>query len=50
MKDVNIEEVFGDQRTPGFNEVAIMVAAPENVRNWSKGEVKNPVTIYYRTL
>jgi len=50
MKDVNIGEIFGDQRAPGFDEVAIMVAAPENVRSWSKGEVKNPETINYRTF
>jgi DNA-directed RNA polymerase subunit beta' len=50
MKDVNIGEIFGDQRAPGFDEVAIMVAAPENVRSWSKGEIKNPETINYRTF
>jgi DNA-directed RNA polymerase subunit beta' len=30
--------------------VAISVAAPESIRSWSKGEVKNPETINYRTF
>ena len=30
--------------------VAITVAAPETIRSWSKGEVKNPETINYRTF
>ena len=50
MKEVNIGEIFGEQREPGFDEVAITVAAPDNVRAWSKGEVKNPETINYRTF
>ncbi len=50
MKEVNIGEVFSDQRQPGFDEVAITVAAPDNIRSWSKGEVKNPETINYRTF
>src|SRR5687767_11044660 len=50
MKDSNIGEIFGEQRELGFDEVGITVAAPDNVRNWSKGEVKNPETINYRTF
>ena len=50
MKEVNIAEVFSDQKQPGFDEVAITVAAPDSVRSWSKGEVKNPETINYRTF
>jgi DNA-directed RNA polymerase subunit beta' len=30
--------------------VAITVASPESIRAWSKGEVKNPETINYRTF
>jgi len=41
---------FTDSREPGFDEVAITVASPESVRSWSKGEVKNPETINYRTF
>ncbi len=32
------------------DHVAIQVASPENIRSWSKGEVKNPETINYRTF
>ena len=50
MKEVNIGEIFGEQRPVGFDEVAITVASPDSVRSWSKGEVKNPETINYRTF
>ncbi|MBN8710845.1 MAG: DNA-directed RNA polymerase subunit beta' [Verrucomicrobia bacterium 61-8] len=50
MKEVNIGEIFGEQRELGFDEVGITVASPESVRSWSKGEVKNPETINYRTF
>jgi DNA-directed RNA polymerase subunit beta' len=50
MKEVNIGEIFGEQRPVGFDEVAITVAAPDSIRSWSKGEVKNPETINYRTF
>ena len=50
MKEVNIGEIFSEQKQPGFDEVAITVAAPDSVRSWSKGEVKNPETINYRTF
>ncbi|OAM90219.1 DNA-directed RNA polymerase subunit beta' [Termitidicoccus mucosus] len=33
-----------------FDCVTITVAAPETIRNWSRGEVKNPETINYRTF
>jgi len=33
-----------------FDSVSITVAAPETIRAWSKGEVKNPETINYRTF
>ena len=32
-----------------FDSVSIKLASPETVRTWSKGEVKNPETINYRT-
>jgi DNA-directed RNA polymerase subunit beta' len=32
-----------------FDAVGIKLAAPESVRSWSQGEVKNPETINYRT-
>ena len=33
-----------------FDCVSITVAAPDTIRKWSKGEVKNPETINYRTF
>ena len=33
-----------------FNSVTITVASPDSIRSWSKGEVKNPETINYRTF
>lgn len=33
-----------------FDEVGITVASPESIRAWSRGEVKNPETINYRTF
>ncbi len=50
MKEVNFREAFGEQKPVGFDEVAITVASPESMRSWSKGEVKNPETINYRTF
>ena len=41
---------MGEERTVGFDQVGITVAAPENIRSWSSGEVKNPETINYRTF
>jgi len=33
-----------------FDSVLIRIASPETVRGWSRGEVKKPETINYRTL
>ncbi|MDL2226189.1 DNA-directed RNA polymerase subunit beta' [Deltaproteobacteria bacterium OttesenSCG-928-M10] len=33
-----------------FNSVRIALASPEKIRSWSKGEVKKPETINYRTF
>ncbi len=33
-----------------FDAIQIGLAAPESIRSWSKGEVKKPETINYRTL
>ncbi|MCX5787041.1 MAG: DNA-directed RNA polymerase subunit beta' [Elusimicrobia bacterium] len=33
-----------------FNAIRLSLASPEQVRNWSFGEVKKPETINYRTL
>ncbi len=38
-----------DEVTP-FNSITIKIAAASVIRSWSKGEVKKPETINYRTL
>jgi DNA-directed RNA polymerase subunit beta' len=43
-------ELLGLEKVNQVEYVAINVASPENVRAWSKGEVKNPETINYRTF
>ncbi len=49
--DTNLRELFGvDERQESFDQVSITVASPEIIRSWSKGEVKNPETINYRTF
>ena len=49
--DTNLRELFGvDERPEAFDQVSITVASPEVIRSWSRGEVKNPETINYRTF
>jgi DNA-directed RNA polymerase subunit beta' len=43
-------EILGLGHTVGFDQVGITVASPDTIRSWSKGEVKNPETINYRTF
>jgi len=50
MKEINFREAIGESKPVGFDEVAITVASPDVMRSWSKGEVKNPETINYRTF
>ena len=33
-----------------FNAITIKIASPQVIKSWSKGEVKKPETINYRTL
>jgi len=43
-------ELLGLDKVNLVDHVAIQVASPETIRSWSKGEVKNPETINYRTF
>ena len=45
MKDLFDEGGSVDQ----YDDVCITLASPETIRSWSRGEVKNPETINYRT-
>ena len=44
------QETLGVERESNFDCVTINVASPETIRSWSRGEVKNPETINYRTF
>jgi DNA-directed RNA polymerase subunit beta' len=44
------KEILGLDQEQGFDSVQITLASPETIRLWSKGEVKNPETINYRTF
>ena len=43
-----VRSVLGSDENQ-FDNVSITVSSPETIRSWSKGEVKNPETINYRT-
>src|SRR5213594_3026730 len=43
-------ELLGLDKVNQVEYVAIAVASPDTIRSWSKGEVKNPETINYRTF
>src|SRR2546421_3566781 len=43
-------ELLGLETVNLVDYVGICVASPEAIRSWSKGEVKNPETINYRTF
>ena len=42
--------IFGHPKENIFDKVTIRIASPEVIRSWSRGEVKNPETINYRTF
>ena len=46
----NAREMLGLEKVNQVDHVSIAVASPETIRSWSKGEVKNPETINYRTF
>jgi DNA-directed RNA polymerase subunit beta' len=43
-------EFLGSDKDQSFDQVSIAVASPDVIRSWSRGEVKNPETINYRTF
>ncbi len=45
-----VAELLGLDVEERFGFVSIQVASPDTVRSWSRGEVKNPETINYRTF
>ena len=45
-----IKRMIGQEGGSNFSEVTIGLASPEVITSWSRGEVKNPETINYRTF
>jgi len=49
-----VEDVFSYFEKPKnqvkFNAMKISIASPEKILSWSRGEVKKPETINYRTF
>ncbi len=50
MSTQEAREVLGFDRENNFDSVKITLASPDVIRSWSRGEVKNPETINYRTF
>ncbi len=50
MSTQEVRQVLGFDRESTFESVKITVASPDTIRSWSRGEVKNPETINYRTF
>ena len=46
----NARELLGLEKVNQVDYIGITLASPEAIRSWSKGEVKNPETINYRTF
>jgi len=49
MKEIAFNESLGNP-VESKQGVSITVASPDEIRKWSRGEVKNPETINYRTF
>jgi len=49
MSTEEIKDILGIDQD-NFDTVKITVASPDTIRSWSRGEVKNPETINYRTF
>ena len=43
-------DLLGFDKDKTFDQVSITIASPDAIRSWSRGEVKNPETINYRTF
>jgi DNA-directed RNA polymerase subunit beta' len=50
MISTETSELLNSEKEQSFDYVSISIASPDTIRSWSKGEVKNPETINYRTF
>lgn len=49
-RNAAVREILGLDVSDAFSSVTIGVASPDTISAWSRGEVKNPETINYRTF
>ncbi|MDE0838535.1 MAG: DNA-directed RNA polymerase subunit beta', partial [Kiritimatiellae bacterium] len=49
MNHYPANDILGLSTVNSFDSVGITLASPEQIRSWSRGEIKNPETINYRT-
>ncbi|MBO7402025.1 MAG: DNA-directed RNA polymerase subunit beta' [Lachnospiraceae bacterium] len=47
---MSLDTVTEEVRESSYDKIQIRLASPEKIHEWSKGEVKKPETINYRTL
>ena len=50
MDNSNVAKILGMGNESKYDSVTITLSAPETIRSWSRGELKNPETINYRTF
>ncbi len=50
LQSRDARDFLGFEKDQSFDHVSIAVASPDTIRSWSRGEVKNPETINYRTF
>jgi DNA-directed RNA polymerase subunit beta' len=50
MDTTLIKQMIGAESGSNFSQVTISLASPEVITSWSRGEIKNPETINYRTF
>ncbi len=50
MNTTPLNKILGMEEHVSATSVAISIASPEIIRSWSRGEVKNPETINYRSF
>ncbi|MDR3117555.1 MAG: DNA-directed RNA polymerase subunit beta' [Puniceicoccales bacterium] len=50
MSEQEAKEVLGIDSERIFDSVGLSIASPDTIRSWSRGEIKNPETINYRTF
>ena len=45
-----VKQMIGAEGGGNFSQVTIGLASPEVITSWSRGEIKKPETINYRTF